>query len=71
MNNKHSKGLSLLRVTLDGEDLTVNNIFITGDAIALWQAGKEAVIDLGCWHWHKNCEGSSALYIVTGRKAGN
>ncbi|MCH5684478.1 hypothetical protein LWM68_09495 [Niabella sp. W65] len=71
MNKKHSKDLSLLRVTLDGEDLTVSTIFITGDAIALWRAGKERVIDLGCWQWHKSCEGSSPLYIVTGPKMGD
>ncbi|HTG56092.1 MAG TPA: hypothetical protein VL943_07490 [Niabella sp.] len=69
MNKNHLQELSLLRVTLDGEDLTVSNVFVTGDAIALWQTGTEAVIDLGRWHWHKNFEGSSTVYIVTGRKA--
>lgn len=46
MNKNGSKTLSLLRVTLNGEELMVNNVFVTGDAIAFWQAEKHALIDL-------------------------
>jgi hypothetical protein len=38
MNKNHLKAFSLLRVTLDGEDITLNDVFVTGDAIASWQA---------------------------------
>lgn len=50
MNKGGSKALSLLKVTLNGEELTLSNIFVTGDAIAFWQAEKQAVIDLASWY---------------------
>lgn len=68
MNKKQLKAFSLLRVMLNGEDLTISDVFVTGDAIACWGAENEAVIDLTGWHWHKGSDSNADLYIVTGRK---
>ncbi|MGE9313812.1 hypothetical protein ACLOAU_19325 [Niabella sp. CJ426] len=68
MNKDGSKALSLLKVTLNGEELTLSNVFVTGDAIAFWQAEKQTVIDLASWYWYKDLESKEPLYIVTERK---
>ncbi len=68
MNKNGSKTLSLLRVTLNGEELMVNNVFVTGDAIAFWQAEKHALIDLGSWYWYRDLEREDPVYIVTERR---
>ncbi len=69
MNKDYLKAFSLLKVTLDGEDITLSDVFVTGDAIASWQTERATIIDLGSWHWHKNCDSKEDFYIVTGRKA--
>jgi len=36
MNKDGSKALSLLKITLNGEELILSNVFVTGDAIPFW-----------------------------------
>lgn len=43
-------------------------MFVTGNAIALWQAQKETIITSDHWYWHKDSSGDSLRYIVTDKK---
>ena len=68
MNKDGSKALSLLKVTLNGEELILSNVFVTGDAIPFWQAEKQTQVDLASWYWYRDTDRKTLYYIVTERK---
>ncbi|MCH5719404.1 hypothetical protein [Niabella hibiscisoli] len=69
MNKDDSMALSFLKVTLNGEELILSNVFVTGDAIPFWQAEKQTLIDLASWYWYRDTDREDPIYIVTERKA--
>lgn len=65
MNKNRLPNISLLRIMLDEKEITASDVFITGDAVALWQVQNEHLIDLDLWCWHLDASGGNRNYIVT------
>ncbi|MCH5719401.1 hypothetical protein [Niabella hibiscisoli] len=67
MSTTEFSAISELIITSKSQDVVISNVFITGDAIALWDCNIGS-INLDLWDWHRGNNNDSENFIVTGRK---
>lgn len=67
MDTENLSAISAFKITSNSKEVVTSNVFITGDAIALWVLNT-GNIDLDLWNWHQGDDDRNANFIVTGKK---
>ena len=60
--------VSLRRFILNNAEVIASNVFLTGNAIALWSINNDGITNLDLWDWHEDVSSGCLQYIVTDMK---